>query len=79
MSRSTRSSPSEQAVIKLNHEVAPTTEPTILQPPLAMQPVAVEHGRGNIVLSGNTFGECVMINIGSPNCTGASESIGLPD
>ncbi|OAX34068.1 hypothetical protein K503DRAFT_473199 [Rhizopogon vinicolor AM-OR11-026] len=58
-------------VIKLVHVVAPTTEPTLLQPPLAMQPESVVHARDNIVLSGNSFGECVMINVGSPNCTGA--------
>ncbi|OAX32930.1 hypothetical protein K503DRAFT_566878 [Rhizopogon vinicolor AM-OR11-026] len=69
-------STSKQAVTKLNHVVAPTTDPTPLQPPLAMQLEPVELGRGNIVLSGNSFGECVMINVGSSNCTG---SIGLPE
>ncbi|OAX34061.1 hypothetical protein K503DRAFT_774937 [Rhizopogon vinicolor AM-OR11-026] len=58
-------------VTMLDHVVAPTKEPTLLQPPLTMQPEPVELGRDSIVLSGNWFGECVMINVGSPNCTGA--------
>ncbi|OAX36382.1 hypothetical protein K503DRAFT_772588 [Rhizopogon vinicolor AM-OR11-026] len=58
-------------VTKLDHVVAATKEPTLLQPPLTMQPEPVELGRESIVLSGNSFGECVMINVGSPNCTGA--------
>ncbi|OAX32932.1 hypothetical protein K503DRAFT_776161 [Rhizopogon vinicolor AM-OR11-026] len=58
-------------VIKLDHVVTATTEPTLLQPPLMMQPELVELGRDSIVLSGNSFGERIMINVGSPNCTGA--------
>lgn len=43
------------------------------------QPEPTEHGCESIVLSGNTFGECVMINVGSPNCTGASKSMSLSE
>ncbi|KAG1812897.1 uncharacterized protein BJ212DRAFT_438593 [Suillus subaureus] len=63
-------------VTKLNY-VAPTAEPTPLSPPLVNQPEPVEHGRESVVLSGNTFGECVMINVGSPNCTGAVKQTAL--
>ncbi|KAG2137588.1 uncharacterized protein EDB93DRAFT_759180 [Suillus bovinus] len=62
-------------VTKLEHVTA-TAEPTPLEPPSAMQ-AEPTHGHESIVLSGNTFGECVMINIGSPNCTGAVKQIAL--
>ncbi|OAX34066.1 hypothetical protein K503DRAFT_774951 [Rhizopogon vinicolor AM-OR11-026] len=58
-------------VTKLDHVFAPTKDPTHLQPSLTMQPEPVELGRDSILLSSNWFGECVMINVGSPNCTGA--------
>ncbi|KAG2137754.1 hypothetical protein BD769DRAFT_1638054 [Suillus cothurnatus] len=61
-------------VTKLNY-VALTAEPTPLNPPLVSQPEPAEHGRESIVLSGNTFCECVMINVGSPNCTGAGRPL----
>ncbi|KAG1850907.1 hypothetical protein F4604DRAFT_1934266 [Suillus subluteus] len=63
-------------VIKLEHVTA-TAEPTPLKPPPATQAEPAEHGRESIVLSGNTFGECVMINVGSPNCTGAVKQTAL--
>ncbi|KAG2363139.1 hypothetical protein BDR07DRAFT_1405029 [Suillus spraguei] len=63
-------------VTKLNH-VTTTVEPTPLQLPPAKEAEPVEHGRESIVLNGNTFGECVMINIGSPDCTGAVKQIAL--
>jgi hypothetical protein len=74
-------SPSKQAVTKLDHVVDPTTdsEPALLLPPLAMQQEPVEYGRGDIVFSGNSFGECVMINVGSSNCIGAGELIGISE
>jgi hypothetical protein len=59
-----------QAVTKLD-QVAPITEPTLLQPSLPMQQKPVEYDRGSIVFSGNSFGECVMINVESSNCVGA--------
>ncbi|KAJ8588028.1 hypothetical protein M405DRAFT_820442, partial [Rhizopogon salebrosus TDB-379] len=58
------------AVTKVDH-VAPTSEPALSQPPPAMQPEPVEQGRDSIILSGNSFGECVMINVNSPNCIGS--------
>ncbi|KAJ8579667.1 hypothetical protein M405DRAFT_835572 [Rhizopogon salebrosus TDB-379] len=58
------------AVTKVDH-VAPTSEPALSQPPPAMQPEPVEQGRDSIILSGNSFGECVMINVHSPNCIGS--------
>ncbi|KAG1718964.1 hypothetical protein EDB19DRAFT_772216 [Suillus lakei] len=61
---------------KLNH-VTTTTEATPLQPPSAKQAEPAEYSRESIVLSGNTFGECVMINVGSPDCTGAGRSFSL--
>ncbi|OAX40145.1 hypothetical protein K503DRAFT_799037 [Rhizopogon vinicolor AM-OR11-026] len=64
------------AVTKLDH-VAPTAEPTLLRPPQAMQPELVEHGRDSIVFCGNSFGECVMLNIKSPNCIGAVKQTAL--
>ncbi|KAG1850880.1 hypothetical protein F4604DRAFT_73135 [Suillus subluteus] len=63
-------------VTKLEHVTA-TAEPTPLEPPPATQAEPTEHGRESIVLSGNTFGECVMINVGSPNCTGAVKQTAL--
>jgi hypothetical protein len=59
-------------VTKLEH-VDATAEPTPLEPPSVTQAEPTEHGPESIVLSGNTFGECVMINVGSPNCTGAGK------
>ncbi|KAG1812902.1 uncharacterized protein BJ212DRAFT_1301371 [Suillus subaureus] len=65
-----------KAVTKLNH-VTTTAEPTPLQPPSARQTEPAEHGHETIVMSGNTFGECVMINVGSPDCTGAVKQTAL--
>lgn len=63
-------------VTKLEH-VAATAEPTPFEPPPATQAEPAERGPESIVLSGNTFGECVMINVGSPNCTGAVKQTAL--
>ncbi|KIK38336.1 hypothetical protein CY34DRAFT_809468 [Suillus luteus UH-Slu-Lm8-n1] len=59
---------------KSEHDTA-TTEFTPSDPPSMARAQAepAKHGCENIVLSGNTFGECVMINVGSSNCTGASK------
>lgn len=70
-------SPFKQAVTKLDYVagVAGTTEPTSSQPPLARQLVPlVEYGRESVIFNGNTFGQYIMINIGSHNCTGAGGS-----
>jgi hypothetical protein len=64
----------ERAVTKLGRYVAGTAEPTFSQPPLARQLEPMEYGREIIILNGNTFGQHVMINIGSQNCTGAGGS-----
>ncbi|KIK32286.1 hypothetical protein CY34DRAFT_814350 [Suillus luteus UH-Slu-Lm8-n1] len=53
------------------HDSTATAEFTPSEPPVMKQAEPVKHGRENIVLSSNTFGECVMINVGSQNCTGA--------
>ncbi|KAG2144356.1 hypothetical protein DEU56DRAFT_754400 [Suillus clintonianus] len=53
------------------------SKPTSSEPPLARQAEPVEHGGESIVLSGNSFGECVMINVGSPDCTGAVKQTAL--
>jgi hypothetical protein len=66
-------------VTKFDQVVVPSSEPTLLQPSPVMQPEPVKYDRGDIVFSGNTFGECVMINVGSPNCIGAGGSIGLSE
>ncbi|KAG2042750.1 hypothetical protein BDR03DRAFT_944162 [Suillus americanus] len=63
-------------VTKLEH-VTTTAEPMPLEPPPTTQAEPAEHGRESIVLSGNTFGQCVMINVGSPNCTGAVKQTAL--
>ncbi|KAG2345793.1 hypothetical protein BDR05DRAFT_960072 [Suillus weaverae] len=63
-------------VSKLNH-VTTTAEPIPLQPLSAKQAEPAEHGRESVVLSGNTFGECVMINVGSLDCTGAVKQTAL--
>jgi hypothetical protein len=63
-------------VTKLEH-VDATAEPTPLEPPSATRAEPAEHVPESIVLSGNTFGECVMINVGSPNCTGAIKQTAL--
>ncbi|KAG1857320.1 hypothetical protein DFJ58DRAFT_726896 [Suillus subalutaceus] len=63
-------------VTKLDH-AALTAEPTPLSPPLVNQQEPEEHCHGSVVLSGNTFGECVMINVASPNCTGAIKQTAL--
>ncbi|KAG1823084.1 hypothetical protein EV424DRAFT_1555839 [Suillus variegatus] len=63
-------------VSKFEH-VGLTAEPTSLDSPLMSQPEPTEYGRESIVLSGNTFGECVMINVGSPNCMGAVKQTAL--
>ncbi|OAX34060.1 hypothetical protein K503DRAFT_786043 [Rhizopogon vinicolor AM-OR11-026] len=60
-----------QAVVKLDN-VAPTAKPTLLQPPSVM-PEPAEYGRDSIIFSGNSLGECVMINVQSPNCIGAAK------
>ncbi|KAG2345792.1 hypothetical protein BDR05DRAFT_946378 [Suillus weaverae] len=52
-----------------------TAEPIPLNPPSARQAESAEHGRERIVLSGNTFGECVMINVRSPGCTGVVKKL----
>ncbi|KAG1791302.1 hypothetical protein EV424DRAFT_1355004 [Suillus variegatus] len=75
------SSPFKQAVTKLDYVagVAGTTEPTSSQPPLARQLVPlVEYGRESVIFNGNTFGQYIMINIGSHNCTGAVKQTALP-
>ncbi|KAJ8589444.1 hypothetical protein M405DRAFT_817958 [Rhizopogon salebrosus TDB-379] len=64
------------AVTKVDH-AAPASEPAFLQPPMAIQPVLVERGRDNIILSGNSLGECVMINVNSPNCIGSVKQTAL--
>lgn len=74
----TEDSPIKQAVTKLDH-VTPIAEPTLLQPPLVMQPEPAEQGRDSIVFSGNSLGECVMINIESPNCVGAGRWFSLTE
>ncbi|KAG2046486.1 hypothetical protein BDR06DRAFT_977467 [Suillus hirtellus] len=53
--------------------VTATAEPMPFKAPSAMQAETPEHSRESTVLSGNMFDECIMINIGSPNCTGAVE------
>jgi hypothetical protein len=68
-----------QAVTKLDHVVAPTTKSVCIANGGCKGAEPVEYGRGDIVISGNTFGECVMINVGSPNCIGACQSIGLSE
>ncbi|KAG2042747.1 hypothetical protein BDR03DRAFT_944154 [Suillus americanus] len=65
-------------ITKLNY-VTTTAEPTPLQPPSARQAEPAEHGCESIVLSGNTFGECVMINVRSPDCTGAVKQTALAE
>ncbi|KAG1735872.1 uncharacterized protein EDB91DRAFT_1143304 [Suillus paluster] len=63
-------------VTKLEH-VAPTAESALFEPPLVRQSEPVEPRRERVVLSGNSFGECVMINVGSPNCTKAVKQTAL--
>ncbi|KAG2363141.1 hypothetical protein BDR07DRAFT_1375982 [Suillus spraguei] len=63
-------------VSKLEHVTA-TAEPMPFEPASATHAEPAKHGHGSIVLSGNTFGECVMINVGSPNCTGAVKQTAL--
>ncbi|KAG2103105.1 uncharacterized protein F5147DRAFT_654840 [Suillus discolor] len=58
--------------------IAGTTEPMSSQPPLARQLVPLEYGRESVIFNGNTFGQYVMINIGSHNCTGAIKQTALP-
>ncbi|KAG0702236.1 hypothetical protein DFH29DRAFT_875283 [Suillus ampliporus] len=59
-------------VTKLEH-IAQTVQPTTPQSPSAGQPAPLEYGpgRASLVFSGNVLCENVMINISSPNCTGA--------
>ncbi|KAG1812900.1 uncharacterized protein BJ212DRAFT_1588889 [Suillus subaureus] len=64
-------------VTKLDY-VAGTAEPTSSYPPLARQLAPVEYGRESVIFNGNTFGQHVMINIGSDNCTGAVKQTALP-
>ncbi|KAG2103103.1 uncharacterized protein F5147DRAFT_706574 [Suillus discolor] len=54
--------------------VTTIAEPTPFKPRSEMQAEPAEHSHESIVLSSNMFGECVMINVGSPNCTGAGRS-----
>ncbi|KAG2057647.1 hypothetical protein BDR06DRAFT_189151 [Suillus hirtellus] len=63
-------------VTKLEYVVG-TAEHTSLRPLLARWLVPVEYGRESIIFSGNTFGQYVMINIGSHNCTGAIKQTDL--
>ncbi|KAG1890944.1 hypothetical protein F4604DRAFT_1672913 [Suillus subluteus] len=53
------------------HVAAQPEEPTSSQYPLARSLAPVDHGRESVVINGNTFGEHVVINIASPNSTGA--------
>ncbi|KAG1850906.1 hypothetical protein F4604DRAFT_1959275 [Suillus subluteus] len=64
-------------VTKLDY-VAGTAETTSSQPPLARQFAPVEYGPDSVIFSGNTFGQHVMINIGSQDCTGAVKQTALP-
>ncbi|KAG1857314.1 hypothetical protein DFJ58DRAFT_913459 [Suillus subalutaceus] len=64
-------------VTKLDY-VAGTAEPTSSHSPLARQLAPVEYGRESVILNGNTFGQHVMINIGSQDCTGAVKQTALP-
>ncbi|KAG2137758.1 hypothetical protein BD769DRAFT_1436031 [Suillus cothurnatus] len=64
-------------VTKLDY-VAETAEPMSSQPPLARQLAPVEYGCESVIFTGNTFGQHVMINIGSSNCTGAVKQTALP-
>ncbi|KAG3229922.1 hypothetical protein P692DRAFT_201782721 [Suillus brevipes Sb2] len=57
-------------VTKVEHDSA-TAEFTPSEPPPMSQAEPMKHDRESIVFNGNKFGECVMINIGSPNCNGA--------
>jgi hypothetical protein len=61
-------------VTKLEDVAAQPAESTSLQCPLAGPLAPVDHGRESVVFNGNTFGEFVVINIASPNSTGAGES-----
>jgi hypothetical protein len=65
-----KDSSGKQAVTKVDH-VGLTSAPTLLQSLPAIQPVTVEQGYDSIILSGNSLGECVMINVNSPNCIGS--------
>lgn len=63
---------------KSEHDTSTATAeftPSGSEPPSMTQAEPVKHGLENIVLSGNTFGECAMVNVGSQNCTGASRSL----
>ncbi|KAG1771547.1 hypothetical protein EDD22DRAFT_842778 [Suillus occidentalis] len=60
-----------KVMTRSEHDSTATAEFMPSEPPSMKQAEPVKLGRENIVLSGNTFGECVMINIGSQNCTGA--------
>ncbi|KAG1850896.1 hypothetical protein F4604DRAFT_1959270 [Suillus subluteus] len=64
-------------VTKLDY-VAGTAEPTSSHSPLARQLTPVEYGRESVIFNGNTFGQHVMINIGSQDCTGAVKQTALP-
>ncbi|KAG1731932.1 hypothetical protein EDB19DRAFT_1831557 [Suillus lakei] len=57
-------------VTKLEHVAAQPAEPSP-QRPLARQLAPVDYGRESVVFNGNTFGEHVVINVASPNSTGA--------
>lgn len=61
-------------VAQFEHVADQPAEPTSIQYPLARPQASVDHGRESIVFNGNTFGEYVVINIASPNSTGAGGS-----
>ncbi|KAG2070565.1 hypothetical protein BDR04DRAFT_1099829 [Suillus decipiens] len=65
-------------VTKLEN-VVPTSGPMPEEPSSVVQPEPgpVGHGCDTITLNGNTFGDYTMINIKSPNCTGAVEQTAL--
>lgn len=65
-------------VTKLEDVAAQPAESTSLQCPLAGPLAPVDHGRESVVFNGNTFGEFVVINIASPNSTGAVKQTALP-
>ncbi|KAG1850900.1 hypothetical protein F4604DRAFT_1969944 [Suillus subluteus] len=69
----------KQAVTKLDYAAGISEPTTSSQPPtLARQLALVEYGRESVIFNGNTFGQHVMINIGSQDCTGAVKQTALP-
>ncbi|KAG2349953.1 hypothetical protein BDR05DRAFT_943785 [Suillus weaverae] len=62
-------------VTKLEHVTDQPAEPTSLPCPSLARPLApADHGHESVVFNGNTFGEHVVINIASPNSTGAGST-----